>query len=127
MVNGIRRKNMNLQLVKDFKKFKFIYYWVDRYSMKVSPDMATFYHAEEWITDYRFSLYKGIERRVSKIDRRKARLLRVIKGKARFSAKRGGVTGRRVTDNPVTVDLNLAVEKLNVLKRVMEVEMRQLL
>ena len=125
MVNGISRASTKLQLVKDFKKFKFIYYWVDRYSMKVSPDMTTFYHAEEWITDYSFALYKGRERRVSKIDRRTARLMKIIKGKARFSSKRRGIPGRRVTDNPVKVDLNLAAEKLNVLKRVIQGEYRQ--
>jgi len=118
ILSSSNKNTATLRLAKDFKNYQFLYYWFDGQANKISPDMTTFHHAEEWIIDYHFSLYNGTERRKSKIDRRTVNSSRQSKRKAIFFSKRErGLHGRRITDRQVHVDIDLSIEKLELLKQ----------
>lgn len=107
---------MALKLVKDFKNYQILFYWLDTKANKASPDMTTLRQAEEWIVDHYFSLYQGKERRQSTIDRRHLKK-RQPNGQAVFFSKRkNGAQGRRITDHNIEVDIDLSAGKLNDLK-----------
>ncbi|WP_299181842.1 hypothetical protein [uncultured Neptuniibacter sp.] len=71
--------------------------------------------AQEWHTQRLFSQYKGTERRRSIIDRRKDRDTR-IQLDTTFGISRFKPNGRRASDIPLHVDLDLATEKINFYK-----------
>ncbi|WP_299182821.1 hypothetical protein [uncultured Neptuniibacter sp.] len=98
------------RLVKDFINFQFCYYWIDEATTKVSPDLPTFNHAQEWIISYHFSQYQGPERRKRKVDRR------LLDAKKQYSSRRKSTSkGRRITDKPISIDIDLAHKKLQIL------------
>ncbi len=102
-----------LKLVKDFEDYKIIYYWIDAEKVSVSPFFPTLSHAKEWYIHYHFNQYQGPDRRKRKVDRRS-----VAKndfehvGSSKRSASRHG---RRLTDQPIQVDIDLAKEKLSAM------------
>lgn len=67
-----------------------------------------------------FSLYKGPERRSSIYDRRcnHEKRRRMSEGETRSY-------GRRLTDSPVKVDCNLAVDKITLLSKIAVYETRR--
>lgn len=94
------------RLVKDFVKTKIVFYWIDQGDKRVSPPLPSLQHAKEWLIDRYFISYDGPERRRARVDRR-------LLGKKNDHSKRNPHTqGRRITDRPIKVDLNLAEKKI---------------
>lgn len=107
-----------LKLVKDFHNYQFIYYWVDEEARKVSPRLPTSQYAEEWVIHYYFSEYEGVERRRTIFDRRYDGAKVKLEGTQIFFSKRKpSIKGRRATDAPVFVDIDLSVRKLAKLRQ----------
>lgn len=104
---------MQLKLVKDFRDFRLVYYWINPLKKKIiSPLMPTLLHAAEWRAEYITSAYTGAERRQNKTDRRYADSNDTV-GESRNN--RGG---RRITDNPVSIDYDISVKKIAELSTV---------
>lgn len=99
-----------LFLVKNFLKNTSVFYWVDGKGKKVSPILTNQPDAENWWKLHMFSQYEGKERRKSVRDRRNHHTTRDIlksrKGQKKISP------GRRVTDQPISVDIDLFKKKL---------------
>ncbi|WP_286238275.1 hypothetical protein [Neptuniibacter halophilus] len=97
------------KLVKDFGDYQFTYYWIDDSNQQISPNLPTLSHAHEWLVTYHHDQHEGTERRKTRYDRRHPN------GPMRdsISSKRNPVSsGRRSTDRPVAVDLDLSVGKV---------------
>lgn len=109
----INKSDGPVQLVKDLSPSGIVYYWIDEWSEKISPDIPTLQLADEWRTRFVFSKFEGIERRNSFLDRRKDSNQRKELDKNLFHNRLNPV-GRRETDEPITIDIDLAVEKLKV-------------
>ena len=94
------------KLVKDFIKGKITFYWIDKKKKPQSPALPSAFHAKEWLINHYFDSYDGPERRKTLVDRR---YLEKNKG----NSKRNSHTpGRRITDRPIKVDINLADKKI---------------
>lgn len=94
------------QLVKDYIDYKIVFYWQNKQSKRISPTFPSLVHAKAWLIDLYFDAYKGPERRESTVDRRSLQ-------QADFHAQRTPYSkGRRITDRPITVDVNLADKKI---------------
>ncbi|WP_415903234.1 hypothetical protein ACMXYR_05660 [Neptuniibacter sp. QD29_5] len=94
------------KLVKDYLEHKIVFYWQSEGSKRASPTFPSLIHAKEWLINQYFDSYKGPERRKHKVDRRSLQ-------KGDFSSKRDPYThGRRITDRPIKVDINLADQKI---------------
>ena len=103
-----------LTLVKDLEDFNIVFYWVDCQKAQVSPSLPTLTHAREWYTEHCFSLYKGNERRQRICDRRTSEHLRWdITGRRNTSQH-----GRRSSDKPIHIGLDLAKIKINEMQDV---------
>ncbi|WP_286238279.1 hypothetical protein [Neptuniibacter halophilus] len=103
------------QLVRDLKEYEVIFYWIDGQQEKISPEMKTIIHAREWIIDYHYSLYTFTERRRYRNDRRA--LQKPASPEAAFFCRRySSNEGRRLTDQLNKVDVDLAIQKIQVLK-----------
>ncbi|WP_286238277.1 hypothetical protein [Neptuniibacter halophilus] len=102
-----------MRLVKDLHRSSIVYYWNDTDDVMISPHLANLNLAKEWRDTYLFSLYAGEERRRSVIDRRQDESSRRAMDIALYVA-RIRPQGRRITDIPVTVDIDLAADKLSV-------------
>jgi len=104
-----------MKLVKDLVDGRIVFYWIDTSGTKLSPDHATFQLAQEWWKHYLFSRYDGEERRKSIIDRRSDADKRRRMDK---SEKLSSISpyGRRRTDIPVAVDIDLVAERLALLE-----------
>jgi hypothetical protein len=112
-VDLLKKSGGQVHLVKDLSPSGIVYYWTDELFDKISPDIPTIQLADEWRTRFVFSKFQGIERRHSFIDRRKDNNQRKELDKNLFYNRLNPV-GRRVTDGPVSIDMDLAVEKLQV-------------
>lgn len=101
-----------MKLVKDLIDHRIVYYWtVDDH--RISPVLASFVLAEEWIAKFYNDSYLGEERRRSHIDRRK---LYTARDRLRnVEILPTSPVGRRVSDKPVKVDIDLAKEKMQKL------------
>jgi len=100
-----------MELVKDLTDEGIIYYWVDQSGEEMSPHLHSFSLAEEWRIRYLFSLYAGEERRASIIDRRSNLEKRKLMEKNHLSS-RNNPLGRRKSDIPAAVDIDLFEEKI---------------
>jgi hypothetical protein len=100
-----------MKLVKDLSDEGVVLYWVGDDTRTLSPHLPTLVDAEEWWKKYMFAQYDGLERRASIYDRRKDLTMRKH---FEFSDKfvRLNPHGRRKTDMPVTVDVDLFRKKL---------------
>lgn len=100
-----------MKLVKDLSEEGVVLYWVGDDAKAVSPHLPTVVDAEEWWKKYMFAQYEGEERRASIYDRRKDLVMRKH---FEFSDKfvRLNPNGRRKTDAPVMVDVDLFQKKL---------------
>ncbi|WP_415896349.1 hypothetical protein ACMXYX_09560 [Neptuniibacter sp. QD72_48] len=105
-----------LKLVKDFIDYQFTYFWVESSGTKarrISKKLPTLEHAREWFIDYHYAQYNGIERRKSKQDQRK-------NSNNRFNpilCKRNASNrGRRITDKPIQIDIDLSKKKIKSLQ-----------
>lgn len=95
------------KLVKDYIEHKIVFYWQNKSSKRISPTFPSLVHAKEWLIDQYFDAYKGPERRRSKIDRRSYQ-------KGDYDLQRNPYSkGRRITDRDISVDLNLADQKIS--------------
>ena len=103
-----------MKLVKDLVDGRIVYYWIDGNGEVTSDYLHSFVDAEEWWKHLMFSLYEGEERRRSICDRRQDQETRK-KLEYREKYHRSNPLGRRVTDMPVSVDLDLSKEKINQL------------
>lgn len=103
-----------MKLVKDLVDGRIVYYWMDDHGEVVSEFLHSFIEAEEWWKVLMFSLYDGEERRRSICDRRQDEATRK-KLEFREKYNRTNPMGRRMTDIPVSVDLDLSKEKINQL------------
>ncbi|GGC04244.1 hypothetical protein GCM10011352_33080 [Marinobacterium zhoushanense] len=104
-----------MRLIKDLVDSRIVFYWIDESDKRLSPDHATFHQAQEWWKSYMFARYEGDERRKSVIDRRSdADKRRRMEAENKLSSI--SPYGRRQTDVPVEVDLDLVAEKLELLK-----------
>ncbi|MFW1676996.1 hypothetical protein ACFVYJ_04335 [Pontibacter sp. JAM-7] len=102
------------KLVKDFEDYKVIYFWLDDNNQCISAHFPTLAHAKEWFIQYHFNQYTGPERRKRLVDRRSSES-KVLNHAG--SSKRGSKAshGRRITDRPIRVDIDLATEKLSAM------------
>lgn len=100
-----------MKLVKDLSDEGVVLYWVEDESHVVSPHLRTLMDAEEWWKKHMFAQYSGDERRGSIYDRRRDLTMRQH---FEFSDKftRLHPNGRRATDTPVSVDVDLFQQKL---------------
>ena len=100
-----------LFLVKNLYKGNLVFYWVNNKGKKVSPLASNQAEAEDWWKSYMFSQYENAERRQVVRDRRSLHSTREIvqsrKGQSTISR------GRRVTDQPISVDIDLFQKKLD--------------
>ncbi|GAA0690430.1 hypothetical protein GCM10009104_16440 [Marinobacterium maritimum] len=108
---------MPIKLFKDFVDGRICFYWSDYDGQQVSPTMATLQEAEDWWKQYLFSQFVGWERRQSILDRRSNHDKRRRVAKWLYPASVAH-RGRRVSDQPVRVDQDLAKEKIRLLKRI---------
>ncbi len=99
-----------MQLCKDYLEERICYYWCNRTGVQISPRLATVGDAENWWKTYSFSMYRGPERRKSIYDRRTNHDKR-----RRIADGAAWGAGRRVTDIPVRVNRDLALEKISIL------------
>lgn len=107
-----------LKLVKDFKDYQFIYYWVDNKGNKQSPNLPTLHHAEDWFLNHKFSEYVGPERRQRTIDRRKDEETSSYTEETNLSyLRRRKQIGRRNTDQDIQIDVDLSAAKIRELKQ----------
>ncbi len=106
-----------LLLVKDFKDYKFVYYWVDDGKKKVSPDLPTLQHAEDWFKHQCQAEYEGAERRRKRADRRQVGSKKQLRpGEIYFGKRDLSTDGRRKSDRPIEVNIDLSIKKLELLK-----------
>ena len=105
-----------LRLVKDFKNYQFIYFWVDKKGNKQSPHLPTLNHAEEWFVSHCFSSFEGDERRQRTFDRRFTQDATEQESNLR-QLKRRNPSGRRSTDTSIKIDVDLSKEKIRNLKQ----------
>ncbi|WP_415886460.1 hypothetical protein ACMXYO_00450 [Neptuniibacter sp. QD37_6] len=103
-----------MKLVKDFVEYEIVFYWADENINPVSPTFHSIQHAEEWWKQYLYSQYKGEERRKTMIDRRSNHEKRNRMDKHNFS--RHNPQGRRASDKPVSVEIDLFAEKIKQFK-----------
>lgn len=103
-----------MKLVKDLVDGRIVYYWMDEEGYISSEYLHSFVEAEEWWKLFMFSRYPGQERRRSICDRRQDMETRK-KLEYREKYNRSNPIGRRITDVPVTVDLDLSKEKIEEL------------
>ncbi|WP_299183401.1 hypothetical protein [uncultured Neptuniibacter sp.] len=100
-----------MKLVKDLNENGIVFYWIDDSGEQISPDLYCLIVAEEWWKTYLFSQYEGAERRKSIIDRRHdLEKRKMMERNHKFS--RQNPQGRRKTDQPIKVDIDLVKEKL---------------
>lgn len=111
---------MPIRLFKDFADGRVCFYWVDDEERQVSPAVATFLEAEEWWKRYLFAQYPGPERRQSILDRRTDQYKRRYINH-QLNLPDDFSYGRRVTDQPVRVDHDLATAKIRLLKHMAQV------
>lgn len=105
---------VDVKLIKDLIEGRIVFYWMDENGEVVSTYLHSFIEAEEWWKMFMFSQYSGEERRQSICDRRQDMdTRRKLEFREKFN--RTNPTGRRVTDIPVTVDLDLSKEKIEQL------------
>lgn len=110
MINYINWYDI-MTLIKDFLGNRIVYYWtLDGQTTATSPHFASIEHASEWYIKYNNSLYDGEERRASHIDRRTLHHKRDEKIKKHVSSD--NPDGRRETDKPVKVGIDLSKQKL---------------
>ncbi|MBV1789034.1 hypothetical protein KQ940_13330 [Marinobacterium sp. D7] len=100
-----------MYLVKDLIDCRIVFYWLDDAGIQVSAELPTFQDAEEWWKIHIFAQYEGFERRKSIVDRRTDFEKRQrMDNSHRFASI--NPYGRRMTDRPIKVDIDLATEKL---------------
>jgi len=100
-----------MYLIKDLIDCRIVFYWLDERGYQISPDLCSFPRAEEWWKAHMFAQYKGVERRTSIVDRRTDFDKRQrMDNSYRFASI--NPYGRRQTDQPIKVHLDLADEKL---------------
>lgn len=108
---------MTFKLVKDFKEYQFVYFWINGSKKVVSPLLPTMEHAKEWYTNHHFSLYSGQERRQRKVDRRNKGSKGIEENaEIPFSRRIPSSMGRRASDLHIKVDIDLAEKKISQLK-----------
>lgn len=100
-----------LYLVKNLFKDKVVFYWVNKEKgKKISPLLNSMGEAEDWWKRYMYSMYEDVERRRAVKDRRLCHSTRDVmktrKGQKHISP------GRRATDIPIKVDIDLYDKKL---------------
>lgn len=106
---------MKIELVKDLKNYRAVFYWTNVNGKKLSPILPTLIHAYEWHLQFHKWLYKGKDRRSSKVDRRLEFLLDVKKRKK--DERRSRHQGRRCTDMALHITRDLFAEKVALLKQ----------
>ncbi|WP_286240813.1 hypothetical protein [Neptuniibacter halophilus] len=100
-----------MKLVKDLYDSDIVFYWTGDSGEKLSPNLHTLMEAEEWWKREMFARYEGPERRKSIYDRREdSETRKRFERNHKFS--RHNPQGRRQTDQPVKVDIDLAKEKI---------------
>ena len=104
----------DMKLIKDLTSDGVILYWTGTKAKKLSPDFHNQIEAEEWQKRYHLSQYQGEERRVSIYDRRMDEVKRNFYD-VRNRFVRSNPNGRRITDKPVKVDVDLAHLKLKLM------------
>jgi len=104
-----------VRLVKDIDEKGIFFYWSDSdfIDVPISPRLPCIELAKEWRDKHLFSLYKGDERRHSHIDRRLDRTKRQHVDEALFYSRQRP-EGRRSTDTPLEVDIDLVMDKLQL-------------
>lgn len=103
-----------MTLVKDLVSGRIVFYWMDEDGEVISEYHHSFLEAEEWWKTFMFSQFQGEERRRSICDRRQDSETRK-KREFREKFHRTNPNGRRKTDVPISVDLDLSEEKIKQL------------
>jgi hypothetical protein len=103
-----------MKLIKDLTSEGVVLYWTGSKARKLSPDFHSVNEAEEWWRSYHFSQYDGVERRAS-IDDRRQDLGKRNSLDNQNCFFRPNPNGRRVTDKPIKVDVDLSVLKLKLM------------
>ncbi|MBV1789505.1 hypothetical protein KQ940_15730 [Marinobacterium sp. D7] len=103
-----------MRLVKDLVDSRIVLYWTADTGKQLSTYLASLSQAEEWWKAYMFSRYDGEERRQSILDRRTnaEKRRRIVQSSELIPIS---PYGRRRTDIPVKVDVDLVADKLNTL------------
>lgn len=101
-----------MRLVKDLVDSRIVLYWIADSGEQLSAHLASLSQAEEWWKAYMFSRYEGDERRKSVIDRRSnfEKRRRIEQSNDLLSIS---PYGRRRTDIPIAVDVDLVLDKLS--------------
>ncbi len=100
----------NMQLIKDLRDEGVVLFWVED-ERQVSPFLHTLVDAEEWWKKYQFSQYQGQERRKTIYDRRSnTEMRKQFELNGRYIPPRPN--GRRSSDQPVFIALDLFEEKM---------------
>ncbi|MGH1461421.1 MAG: hypothetical protein ACRBB6_05265 [Neptuniibacter sp.] len=100
-----------MKLVKDLSEEGVVLYWISEDSRMLSPHLRTMVDAEEWWKKHMFAQHPGKERRSSIYDRRKDLSMRKhFEFSDNFT--RLNPLGRRKTDMPVKVNVDLFQQKL---------------
>lgn len=111
---GDNRIGDAVKLVKDLLNSRIVFYWLNEKREKVSPHLHNLQEAEEWWKRFMFDLYPGEDRRRSIHDRRQDHDTRKqLELRERFN--RSKPLGRRETDKPVQVEIDLLEEKIALL------------
>lgn len=105
---------MKLSLTKDLKDYRAVFYWTNREGKRLSPMLPTLVHAYEWHLLFQRWVFKGTEKRKTKVDRRFGDL---FSGKRRKYERRQKPMGRRSSDTSLTVVNDLYSEKIAWLKK----------
>ena len=109
------KRSSDMTLVKDMHEDRIVYFWTDASNQILSPLLASVPLAHEWRLQYLNDRYEGQQRRASSIDRRRHQ------HKRDMHQGRGNVSplfniGRRATDKPAKVAVDLAKDKLQALR-----------
>lgn len=108
---------MPIRLFKDFVDGRICFYWSEDGGRQVSPAFATLQEAQEWWKRYLFSQFTGWEKRRSIHDRRSDFDKRQRVNRMRMASDFAHY-GRRVSDQPIRIDQDMAAEKIRLLKQV---------
>jgi len=104
-----------MRLVKDLIDSRIVLYWTADSGKQLSTYLASLNQAEEWWKAYMFSRYDGDERRQSVLDRRTnfEKRKRIARSNEPIPVS---AYGRRRTDIPVSVDVDLVADKVDAIR-----------
>ena len=98
-----------LKLVKDYINERTVFYWIENTETlePISEQFRSFVQAEEWWKGHMFTLFSGVERRKTHVDRRQDLEKREEIDQGKNLRSMSSSSGRRITDLQDKVDIDL--------------------